>query len=72
MKQSTSYHSYMLRLWHPSHLASGDFYASLEDPKSHQIRFFKGIDELMTYLKSLPSIEDSQSDQLSPKGKTQL
>ncbi len=61
----------MLRLWQPPQLAPGDFCASLEDPKSHQMLFFKGIDELTTYLRSLPSIEDSRSAQISPKEKTQ-
>lgn len=43
------YHAFLMRIWH-SDLSQGQWFFSLEDPKSHQITYFKTKEELFSFI----------------------
>jgi hypothetical protein len=47
---SKNYFSYLMRLWHSSETAHGEWFASLEDPMTKQVLHFKSIEALYHYL----------------------
>jgi len=52
---TSHYYSYLLRIWQPENPISDEWLASLEDPKSREVIYFKNMDEMFDYLRKIRS-----------------
>ena len=50
---TTNYFSYLLRFWQSENQNENDWYASLEETKSRQIIYFKNLDQMVGFLKTI-------------------
>jgi hypothetical protein len=59
--ETTHYFSYLMRIWQGDELPDGTWLASLEDPSTKQLIYFKSIEELFEFLKDRPDVDESQA-----------
>jgi alpha-ketoglutarate-dependent taurine dioxygenase len=57
---TTTYFSYLLRLWQDEDLPNQGWLASLEDPSTHQMTYFKSIEELFEFIREKSYQEGNQ------------
>ncbi len=57
-----NYYSYLLRIWQPEKQNKFEWFASLEDPKSREVIYFKTLEELFNFLRVLPKCK-TKTDQ---------
>ncbi|MDO9086444.1 MAG: hypothetical protein Q7U53_09575 [Anaerolineaceae bacterium] len=51
---TSHYYSFLLRIWQPEKQVSHEWLASLEDPKSREVIYFKNMEEMFDYLRKIP------------------
>ncbi len=56
MIKTTRYFSYLLRIWQPENELSDEWHASLEDPKSREILYFKTMDEMFSFIREIQTL----------------
>ena len=56
----SEYHAYLLRIWNHSESENVQGFISLEDPKSHNLTYFKTMEELFIFFKGITHSEDHQ------------
>lgn len=54
MIMTARYFSYLLRIWQPENQVGHEWLASLEDPKSREVIYFKNMEEMFDYLRKIP------------------
>ena len=59
--ETTHYFSYLMRIWQGEHLPGEGWLASLEDPSTKQLIYFKSIEELFGFLKKQSAVAESQA-----------
>jgi hypothetical protein len=59
--ETAHYFSYLMRIWQGDELPDGTWLASLEDPSTKQLIFFKSIEELFEFLKKRSAVAESQA-----------
>ena len=48
---TTTYFSYLIRIWQDEDLPDGTWLASLEDPSTKHVSYFKSMEELFEFLR---------------------
>ncbi len=56
----TDYRAYMLRMWRTRGLWGGTWRASLEDAETHEIRGFRDLQALLTFLGEVTSEAEAE------------
>lgn len=51
MIKTVCYFSYLLRIWQSENQVDDEWFASLEDPKSREVIYFKNMDEMFSFLR---------------------
>ena len=51
---TSHYYAYLLRIWQPENQIGDEWLASLEDPKSREVLYFKTLEELFYFLREIP------------------
>jgi hypothetical protein len=62
---TSNYFSYLLRFWQSDNQTELDWYASLEDTKSHHVIYFKNLDQMVNFLRDIQSQKNNCSDDYS-------
>ena len=50
--ETTHYFSYLMRIWQGDDLPCQSWQASLEDPSTNKVMYFKLLDEMFAYLRA--------------------
>ena len=61
---TAKYYSYLIRIWQSEDQAKGQWFASLEDPSTKKTVYFKTMDELFSFLDTLPKKGKDQAEQV--------
>jgi hypothetical protein len=61
MIKTTRYFSYLLRIWQPENELSDEWHASLEDPKSREVIYFKNLDQMLIFLSEIQTLKETIS-----------
>ncbi len=61
------YYAYLLRIWQPENQVGDEWFASLEDPKSREVIYFKNLDQLFAFLREIKTVEDQPSNYLTER-----
>ena len=67
MIKTTRYYSYLLRIWQPEKEVSGEWNASLEDPNSREVIYFKNLDHMLIFLSEIQTLKETISIPLKNK-----
>ena len=59
--ETTHYFSYLMRIWQGEHLPGEGWLASLEDPSTKQLIYFKSMEELFGFLKKRSAVDESET-----------
>jgi hypothetical protein len=51
---TSHYYSYLLRIWQLENQDQNEWFASLEEPKSREVVYFKDMEEMFDYLRKIP------------------
>ncbi|HSM24269.1 MAG TPA: hypothetical protein VK856_05345 [Anaerolineaceae bacterium] len=54
---TNKYFSFLLRIWQLENQDQNEWFASLEEPKSREVVYFKDMEELFVFLRRLPTSE---------------
>jgi|AutmiccommuBRH23_1029490.scaffolds.fasta_scaffold00039_103 hypothetical protein len=54
---TNKYFSFLLRIWQLENQDQHEWFASLEEPKSREVVYFKDMEELFVFLRRLPTSE---------------
>lgn len=65
MIKTTRYFSFLLRVWQPENEVNDGWYASLEDPKSREVVYFKNLDQMFAFLREIKTLEGLNSNFLT-------
>ncbi|MBW6474776.1 MAG: hypothetical protein K0B14_16735 [Anaerolineaceae bacterium] len=65
--ETTHYFSYLMRIWQGDDLPEKEWLASLEDPSTKQLTYFKSLEELFTFL-SHKALSDKNRQLLQKNG----
>ena len=57
---TTQYFSYLIRIWQDEELPDSTWLASLEDPSTKQLIYFKSMEELFEFLIELSALEHNE------------
>ncbi len=57
MIMTARYFSYLLRIWQPENQVGDEWLASLEDPKSREVVYFKNMEDMFSFIKELTLVE---------------
>ena len=69
MIMTAHYFSYLLRIWQPDNQTADEWFASLENPKSREVVYFKNMEEMFAYLRELPGTkQNTDSDKIPQPG----
>ena len=62
MKTTSTYFSYLIRIWHSGEPSVNGWHASLQDPTSQHILYFETMAELFAFLQNNTLAEPHQTE----------
>ena len=62
---TSCYSSYLLRIWRTEKQNDFEWFASLEDPKSRKVIYFKSLEQMFAFIREIQTLEDHCSHDLT-------
>ena len=67
MTKHHQYYSYLMRIWQSENHVENEWFASLEDPKSREVIYFKNLDQMFAFIREIKTSEDQPSNFLTER-----